>query len=102
MAQLDVYRNIRSSRTDIPFLLDVQSDLVALATRVVIPLVPRQRFGKVISRLNPVVAIESKDMVLSTADIASLPVRQLGPVVNHVGSDRDRIMAAIDFLLRGI
>ena len=56
MAQFDVYRNKNAnSRVDIPFLLDVQSDLLAhIDTRVVIPLAKAGSFsGPPGATLNP-------------------------------------------------
>ena len=47
MAQFDVYLNPNSStRRNIPYLLDVQADLLdAMATRVVVPLVLAEVMG---------------------------------------------------------
>jgi hypothetical protein len=54
MAQFDVYKNPRGGAY--PLLLDVQAELLArLATRVVVPMMTRKRYGaKPITRLNPI------------------------------------------------
>ena len=55
MAQFDVCRNTNpASSRDIPYLLEVQSDLLdVLATRVVVPLVLATEMGKAAKTLNP-------------------------------------------------
>jgi len=55
MARFDVRANLnRSSRERVPYLLELQTDLLAgLATRLVAPLVPAARFGLPASRLPP-------------------------------------------------
>ena len=55
MAQFDVYLNPNSStRRNIPYLLDVQADLLdAMATRVVVPLVLAEVMGDGARQLNP-------------------------------------------------
>lgn len=48
MARFDVYANSAGKVDDVPYLLDVQSDVLsALDTRVVIPLRRRDRFPAV-------------------------------------------------------
>lgn len=102
MAQFDVYENRRPGRAAIPFLLDVQSDIVDLETRLIVPLVRAESFGPTITRLNPVVTVAEQELVVSAADLAGLPRSELGPLITHLGHDRDRIMAAIDLLLTGV
>ncbi len=46
MARFDVHRNA-TDNPDVPYLLDIQSDLLSgLRSRVVVPLVPIERFAK--------------------------------------------------------
>lgn len=54
MAQFDVCRNANpASSRDIPYLLEVQSDLLdVLATRVVVPLVQATEMGRAAKALN--------------------------------------------------
>jgi toxin CcdB len=102
VAQFDVYSNPRASRARIPYLLDIQSDLVDLATRVVVPLVKLSVFGPVITRLNPIMTINTDEFVLSTGDLASVPKSDLRAPIVNMGNERDQIMAAIDLLITGI
>lgn len=47
MAQFDVYRNVGPDARRVPYLLDVQSDLLAgVTTRVVVPLVRLAEYAK--------------------------------------------------------
>lgn len=104
MAQFDVCRNSNpeSSRA-IPYLLDVQSDLLeVLATRVVVPLVLATEMGKVANTLNPQFEIEGVCVVLSTPEIAGVPCRVLGEKIVSLQSQRGEIIAALDLLLTGI
>ena len=67
MAQFDVYRNPNpATRARIPYLVDVQSELLApLATRVVVPLCkPVVLKGRLAERLNPVFQIEGRKVCL--------------------------------------
>jgi len=37
-----------------------------------------------------------------TPQVAGIPTRELGPLAGDLNSDRDTIVAAVDFLLAGI
>lgn len=100
MAQFDVYENrAPGSKTRVPYLLDVQHDLLEhLKTRVVIPLVAEE---KPITHLNPSVEIGGKRYMLSTQEMAGISLDVLGPHVVSLDSERDVIIQAIDFLVTG-
>jgi toxin CcdB len=104
MAQFDVHLNLApSGQGDIPYLLDIQSDLLSdLTIRVVVPLVKAATFGPAANRLNPAFEIGGETLVMSTAEIAGVPRKILGKVVGTLGSERDRIVAALDFVVQGI
>lgn len=104
MAQFDVYLNTNPrSYNTVPYLLDVQSDLLSiLATRVVVPLMTIDAFGQPSKRLNPVFEIELFDVVMSTAELAGVPASTLGRKVTSLPDKRDTIIAALDLLLTGI
>ena len=80
MAQYDVYENIdKIAGTAKPYLLDVQSDLLhALATRVVVPLIPVDHISRPVEILNPVVQILNKSHYVSSLEIHSIPVGLMG------------------------
>ena len=104
MAQFDVYLNPSSAtRKAIPYLLDVQADLLdTLATRVVVPLVLTEEMGLAAKRLNPQFKIKGVAVVMSTAELAGVSNRSLGDKVASLKSKRDEIIAALDLLFTGI
>jgi len=105
MAQFDVYRNPNpATRARVPYLLDVQSDLLdTLATRVVVPLCkPEVLRGKLAERLNPVFEVEGRKMVLLTPELAGVSRKALGEKIENLADRRDSIIAALDLVITGI
>lgn len=104
MSQFVAYANAHvASRKQIPYLLDVQSDLIATAgSRVVVPLITTERAGGVIERLMPCLLVQGKPMVMDTAQIMGIPVRMLGKQAADLSQERSVILAAIDMLTHGI
>ncbi len=100
MAQFDVYENLNEkSRQNIPYLLDIQNDILKnLTTRVVIPLVISNQS---IDFLNPKFTINQIDVILSTAELASIPMEILGNKVCSLKDKREEIIGAVDFLVTG-
>jgi toxin CcdB len=104
MAQFDVYLNPNAAtRKVIPYLLDVQADLLdSLVTRVVVPLVLSEEMGLSAKYLNPQFKIKGVAVVMSTAELAGVPNRTLGDKVTSLKNKRDEIIAALDLLFTGI
>jgi len=104
MAQFDVYINPNTTtRKAIPYLLDVQADLLdTLATRVVVPLILAADMGLAAKHLNPQFKIKSVAVVMSTAELAGVSSRALGDKVASLKNKRDEIIAALDLLFTGI
>jgi toxin CcdB len=104
MAQFDVYLNPNpNTRKAIPYLLDVQADLLdVLATRVVAPLVLDEEMGLPAKQLNPQFKIKGVSVVMSTAELAGISTRALGDKVASLKNMRDEIIAALDLLFTGI
>lgn len=100
MAQFDVYENINEkTKANIPYLLDIQNDILKnLSSRVVIPLVISK---EAIDFLNPKFVINEIDVILSTAELASIPMEILGNEVCSLEDRREEIIGAVDFLLTG-
>ena len=100
MAQFDVYENLNEkSKQNIPYLLDIQNDILKdLTTRVVIPLIIT---NKAINFLNPKFTINQIDVILSTAELASIPMEILGNKVCSLKDRREEIIGAVDFLVTG-
>lgn len=101
MAQFQAYRNPRASKEKIPFLLDVQSDLANIGTRLIVPLVLESAFGARLTRINPVLQVDGIRVVASVADLAGVPAQQLKDKVADCSKHRGEILAAIDFMLSG-
>jgi toxin CcdB len=103
MAQFDVYVNPNpATKRTIPFLLDIQNDLLNnLTTRVVIPLYTSSAMGKAAKHLNPHFFIKRTTVIMSTAELAGVSVNSLGDKVCSLKEHRNEIIAAIDFLVTG-
>ena len=104
MAQFDVYLNTNADTCEaIPYLLDVQADLLdTLATRVVVPLIRADEMGLAAKHLNPQFKIKGVAVVMSSAELAGISIRSLGTKVASLKNKRDEIIAALDLLFTGI
>jgi len=103
MAQFDVHRNLGGRSATVPFLVDVQANLLdGLATRVVVPLVDAKHFGRPARGLNPTFAVDGREVVMSTAELAGVSRRTLGPVVDSLAEQRATIIGALDLLITGL
>lgn len=104
MARFDVYRNTGAHSAEIPYLLDVQSDLLHdLETRVVIPMRRRDRFPAVTipDNLTPTFKVEKVECILETPKLAAVPRRLLKKPVASLAASQFQITAALDFLFQG-
>ncbi|MDU0459703.1 MAG: CcdB family protein [Geobacteraceae bacterium] len=103
MAQFDVYINPNpATKRTIPYLLDIQSDLLNnLTTRVVIPLYTISAMGKAAKYLNLQFSVKRTAVIMSTAELAGVAVNSLGDKVCSLKEHRNEIIAAIDFLVTG-
>jgi toxin CcdB len=99
MARFDVYEiRQRSAR----YVVDVQSDFLShLATRVVVPLFPARELAGPVAGLNPVIAIEGKELTLFTQLLATLPQTDLKSPIASLAAYRDEITRALDLLFTG-
>ena len=103
MAQFDVYANPNpTTKRAIPYLLDVQADLLNdLATRVVVPLYAATAVTKAAQHLNPRFQVKRTTVIMSTAELAGVPLAALGERVDSLQQHRSEIIAALDFLISG-
>ena len=90
MARFDIYPNPDAARAaDVPYLLDVQCDLLAaLDSRVVIPLRRVDRFSAVAC-------------FMETPKLAAVPGRILKTPVASLAQSSAAIVGALDFLFQG-
>jgi toxin CcdB len=103
MAQFDVYENTNAeTKITIPYLLDVQTDLLyELTTRAVVPLIVTSAMGKAAKHLNPQFNIRQTVVIMSTSELAGVPVHILGDKICSLKEQRHEIVAALDFLFAG-
>jgi toxin CcdB len=105
MAQFIAYQNPnKATKKTYPYLLDIQSNLLDdLRTTVVIPLCPMSLTDKAtITKLCPILAIEGKDYMALTQQIAGIDRKFLGKEICDVSARRSEIIAAVDFIISGI
>lgn len=105
MAQFDVYRNPNpASARNIPYLLDVQSDLLShLVTRVVVPLSRLEVVnGKTASLLNPVFDISGEQLVLLTQEMAGVSAKPLRNPIANLKENHADIIRALDVVFTGV
>jgi toxin CcdB len=104
MARFDVYANPGGHAGTTPYLLDVQSDLFdGLDSRMAIPLRSLEHFPQISLplHLTPVFTINGADFLLETPKMGAVPQRVLKVPVMSLATERDRIIAALDFLFLG-
>jgi len=101
MAQFDVHRNIGKRKDAIPFVVVVQSSQFDdYRRRVVVPLVRKSAVGKLSHvSFNPSFKIRGTPVVLHPLEIVSVPLEQLGDVVESLSEEGQQIIAALDELL---
>ncbi len=105
MAQWTVHRNPNTAtRGEVPYLLDVQSDLLSgLATRVVIPMFKKAAApSKAMTRLMPTLRFKNESLVLMVPQLAGIRFRELGEAVGDLSAKRSEVLAALDLLLTGV
>jgi toxin CcdB len=101
--QCEVHANTEDDGAHIPYLIDVQTDLLSeLDTRVVVPLVRSTSLGRPVSRLHPVFTVEGQRVVMATHLVAAVRRGVLGASVASLSDQRDVIIGAIDVLWSGV
>ena len=100
MAQFDLYTNDNPQTSQrVPYLLDIQNDLFDdFTTRLVIPIV---RSKKPLSKLNPVITLNNEMLVISTQEMAAIPIKLLHNKVISLADHRQEILDSVDFLVVG-
>lgn len=100
MAKFDIFD---SPSRGAAFLLDLQDELIdTLSTRVVAPLVALENIDKRMKILNPVIPVAGTDYILMTHLLAAIPASALKTKIGSAASQRDEIIASLDFLFTGV
>lgn len=97
MARYDVYQG-----SDDILLLDVQADLLdQLKTRIVVPLILRDKAPQPAQRLNPIFKIGENYYVMVTQFMASIETTELKSLITNISHERDTIISALDMIMQG-
>jgi toxin CcdB len=100
MPQFDVFRTRGAGIY--PFVVDVQADVHSkLATRIVVPLVPRARYTQPATRMTPIMKVGDHDHVVLFPLMAAVPTASLGEIVGSLAAQRATLLAALDLLITG-
>ncbi len=95
MARFDVYEGVGA------YLLDCQADILDhLETRFVVPLLPAQSVPMA-NRLNPLLHVAGKPVVMATQLASAVPARELREPVDSLVEAHDIIVGAFDMLITG-
>lgn len=99
MARFDLYRNPGRNQAAIPYLLEVQSNVISgLATRLVIPLRALAAFpaASLPADLFPVITVEGTDCFLDTPQMGAIPVSELKHKAGSAAEHRSAVQTAMD------
>ena len=99
MGRFDIYSNPGKNRGSIPYLIDVQSNVISgLATRIVIPLRTLIGFSSVTlpDDLFPIIAVNGIDHFLDTPQMGAIPFRVLKVKVGSAQANQFDIQTALD------
>ena len=104
MPQFDAFVNpIAAARRHYPFVLVLQSDLVAGGReQIVAPLAPRKSLGEIAGRITPIVVVESAEYVVLVPALAGIRRRDLEVRVASLAGARTEVLAAVDLLFFGV
>lgn len=103
MSQFRAYKNHNTENQHIPYLLDVQNDLLeGLDTRMVIPLIRESSFkGSGITTLTPRISINGETLLLLTPQMTSISKHLMTDEAANLADFRYEILAAINLLIEG-
>jgi toxin CcdB len=104
VAQWDVYQNPSARlRDELPYLVQVQSDLLkALTTRLVVPLARSAPGRGLPARLSPTVDVDGETLVLLPQESGAIDMAALRLPVATLKTDAHRIVDALDAVISGI
>lgn len=99
MGRFDIYSNPGRNKDSIPYLLDVQSNVISgLSTRIVVPLRTLTRFSasELPADLFPIIAINGIDHFLDTPQMGAIPLSELKVKAGSAQAYRFAIQTALD------
>lgn len=104
MAQWDVYANPSTLRDEVPFLVDVQSDLLSgLAMRLVMPLAVTRVAATALPRgLCPAFVVAGVPVVLLPQEAGAIASALLKRPLMSLRAESHLLVAALDAVISGI
>lgn len=103
MKQFDVYASPKGVFPERPCFVVIQHALLfSLPHVAVIPLTTPAFLPRPLTRLQPVLDINSKRFILLTEEVTNLPTRLCQDFLGNVESQSADIIRAVDMLLGGI
>lgn len=99
MARFDIYVNPGRNQRNVPYLVDVQSNVISgLATRIVVPLRPSESFSSTTlpPELFPIIVIDGSDYVLDTPQLGAIPFGELRTRIASARDSQFAIQTALD------
>ncbi len=101
---LDVFPNpIARQRRAAPYVVVLQSAVAdTRRDRIVAFLVPRTELPGASARLMPAVTVAGREMLVLMPSLTNVPASELRAAVGNIAPDRDRLVAALDWLFLGI
>lgn len=99
MGRFDIYSNPGRNKASIPYLIDVQSNVISgLSTRVVVPLRSLAGFSSVIlpRDLFPIITVAGTDYFLDTPQLGAIPSLELKAKVGSAQAYQFDIQTALD------
>lgn len=99
MARFDVYANSGKNRTNIPYLVDVQNNVISgLATRIVVPIRLRDAhaFLALPPDLFPTITVDGHDCFLDTPQLGAIPLSELKTKIGSAKANQHEIQVALD------
>lgn len=99
MARFDLYHNPGRNKAAIPYLVDVQSNVISgLATRLVIPLRRLAGFSAAAlpADLFPIIAVDGVECFLDTPQMGAIPVSELKHKAGSASEHQFAIQTALD------
>ena len=103
MARFDIYPNpIAADRSDFPFVMEIQSDLLyRFAERVCVPLVRPNAIPGLTERFNPIVTVAGETLRLHPLGVVVFFANELRDRAGTARPEALAIETALDMLFRG-
>lgn len=99
MSRFDIFVNPGKNRRNVPYLVDVQSNVISgLASRIVVPLRPMSTFSSMAlpPDLFPIITVHGQDHVMDTPQLGAIPMSELKVYIASAGMQQFDILCALD------